>query len=360
MHILHLSTALTWRGGEQQIAYLHQGLREAGVKQTVLCSSKSALVGYCDKYSLNRVHTPKKGSISWEYAKLIKKVVVEHNISIIHIHDSHAHNNAVIAAVFLKVKVPMVLHRRVDFAVSNSILSKYKYNYPGIKRIICVSQAIQSILAPAIKDTSKLQVVYSGIDTEKEVEVDNRLRKELRLPDNAIIIGNVAALADHKDPYTFINVAEALKDHPQYYFVWIGGGEMQREVKAEIEKRGLQKKVLLTGFRKDVRDVLPELSFFLMTSKTEGLGTSILDAFMSDVPVVATAAGGIPELVEHGKTGMLAPVGDADALAMHILHLSVDKEYAQKLVVAAKEKALTMDFHVMADKVLKIYKEVLR
>lgn len=138
MHILHLSTALTWRGGEQQIAYLQQGLRKAGVKQTVLCSSKSALLGYCDKYSLNRVHTPKKGSISWAYAKLIKQLVDEHNISIIHIHDSHAHNNAIVAAVFLKVKVPMVLHRRVDFAVSNSILSKYKYNYSGNYQLLGV------------------------------------------------------------------------------------------------------------------------------------------------------------------------------------------------------------------------------
>lgn len=359
MHILHLSTALTWRGGEQQIAYLHQGLREAGIKQTVLCSSKSAIMGYCNKYTLNCYHIPKKGSFSWDYAKKIKELVKKYKTTIIHIHDSHAHNNAIIAAALLKVNVPMVLHRRVDFEVSSSFLSKYKYNHPAVKRIISVSQAIQNILSPAIKDHSKLRVVYSGIDTNKEVDVDGRLRKELRLPDNAIMVGNVAALADHKDPYTFINVAEALKDHPQYYFVWIGGGEMQQDVKNEIRTRGLDKKILLTGFRKDVRDVLPELSFFMMTSKTEGLGTSILDAFMSDLPVVATAAGGIPELVEHGKTGLLAPVGDADTLAMHILHLSVDKEYTQQLVANAKEKALSFDYHVMTDKVLKIYKEVL-
>lgn len=359
MHILHLSTALTWRGGEQQIAYLHQGLREAGIKQTVLCSSKSAIMGYCNKYSLSCYHIPKTGSFSWQYAKKIKELVKKYKTTIIHIHDSHAHNNAIIAAAVLKVKIPIVLHRRVDFAVTDSFLSRYKYNYPGIKRIISVSKAIENILAPAIHDHSKLRVVYSGIDTNKEVEVDGRLRQELGLPNDAIIVGNVAALADHKDPYTFINVAEALKDHPQYYFVWIGGGEMEYEIKTEIRNRGLQKKVLLTGFRKDVRDVLPELSFFLMTSKTEGLGTSILDAFMSDVPVIATAAGGIPELVEHGKTGLLAPVADADALAMHILHLSVDKDYTQQLVATAKEKAMGFDFHVMADKVLKIYKEVL-
>jgi glycosyltransferase involved in cell wall biosynthesis len=169
----------------------------------------------------------------------------------------------------------------------------------------------------------------------------------------------VAALADHKDPYTFLNVAEALKDQSQFYFVWIGGGEMEAEVRAEIAKRGLQKRVFLSGFRNDVRDILPELWIFLMTSKTEGLGTSILDAYLSGVPVVATAAGGIPELVEHGQTGLLAPVADAEMLAMHILHLTVDRPFAQKLVAAAKQKALGLDYHVMAVKVLEVYKEVL-
>lgn len=359
MHILHLSTAITWRGGEQQIAYLHQGLRQAGIKQTVLCSSKSALMGYCNKYSLSCYHMPKKGSMSLAYAKKIKELVAKHKIDLIHIHDSHAHNNAILAAVWLRVKVPLVLHRRVDFAVSNHFVSKYKYNHPLIKRIICVSEAIKAIMLPSIKNQDKLRVVYSGIDVSREYTSDGRLHKELKLPPDAQLIGCVAALADHKDPYTFLNVAEALKNHPQYCFVWIGGGEMEAEVKAEIAKRGLHKQVRLTGFRSDVKDVLPELSFFLMTSKTEGLGTSILDAYLAGVPVVATAAGGIPELVEHGKTGMLAPVGDTDTLAMHLLHLSLDGAYAQRIVTAARDKAKGFDYNIMAQQVLGIYKEVL-
>ncbi len=360
MHILHLSTALTWRGGEQQIAYLYQGLRKLGIQQTILCPSKSALQSYCNKYSYHNAHIPKTSSLSWDYAKKIKELVKKLGITVIHIHDSHAHSNAVLAATFMGVKVPMVLHRRVDFAVSNNLFSRYKYNHPSIKRIISVSKAIENILAPSIKEHNKLRIIHSGVDTSKEAHADSRLRKLLGLPANALLIGNVAALADHKDPYTFLKVAEALKDQPQYYFVWIGGGEMEAEVKAEIVKKGLEKRVFLSGFRSDVRDILPELWIFLMTSKTEGLGTSILDAYLAQVPVIATAAGGIPELVEHGHTGLLAPVGDADTLAMHILHLSLDREYTQNLVTAAKQKALAFDYHIMAGKVLEVYMEVMR
>lgn len=359
MHVLHLSTALTWRGGEQQIAYLHLGLREAGIQQTILCPSKSALHIYCNKYSLNCVHLPKTSSLSWAYAKRIKELVANANIDLIHIHDSHAHSNAVLAATLLGVKTPMVLHRRVDFAVSNHFLSRYKYNHPSIKRIISVSQAVQNILDPTIKDHGKLRMVHDSVDTSKTSHPTNRLRESLQLPGDALLIGNVAALADHKDPYTFISVAEALKDQPQYYFVWIGGGEMEAEVRAEIAKKGLQDRILLTGFRHDVRDILPELWIFMMTSKTEGLGSSILDAYLAGVPVVATAAGGIPELVEHGHTGLLAPVGDAETLAMHILHLSLDREYTQNLITAARQKAMGFDYHIMAEKVLEVYREVL-
>ncbi|CAN5367257.1 glycosyltransferase [soil metagenome] len=359
MHVLHLSTALTWRGGEQQIAYLHKGLQAAGIKQSILCPTKSALYRFCNTYSLPCAHVVKTSSISWAYAKKIKELVQQHNIDLIHIHDSHAHSNAVLAATLFGLTTPMILHRRVDFAVSNNLFSRYKYNHPNIKRIISVSKAIENILSPAIKDQSKLRVIYSGVDTNKEVMTDGRLRKSLGLPVEALLIGNVAALADHKDPYTFLKVAEALKDQPQYYFVWIGAGEMEAEMRTEIAKRNLQGRVFLTGFRNDVRDILPELWIFLMTSKTEGLGTSILDAYLATVPVVATAAGGIPELVEHGHTGLLAPVGDADMLAMHILHLTLDKEYSQNLTTAAKQKAIGFDYHIMAGQVLEVYREVL-
>ncbi len=359
MHVLHLSTAITWRGGEQQIAYLYQGLQQLGIQQTILCSSQSALLSYCNKYTLPCHDVPKSGSMSLAYARKIKELTRTEHIDLIHIHDSHAHNNAILAATLFGVKTPMILHRRVDFAVSNNLFSRYKYNHPAIKRIISVSKATQAVLAPAIKNHGKLRVIHSGVDVSKEYPNQGKLRQELNLPADALIIGNASALADHKDPETFLQVAEALKEHPQFYFVWIGGGEMEGQVRSEISKRGLQGRVSLLGFRNDVKDLIAGFSVFLMTSKTEGLGTSILDAYLASVPVVATAAGGIPELVEHGQTGLLAPVADAETLAMHLLHLALDKPFAARLAHQAKEKAHGFDYHVMAGKVLETYKEAL-
>ena len=74
----------------------------------------------------------------------------------------------------------------------------------------------------------------------------------------------------------------------------------------------------MTGFRKDIPKILPELDIFLFSSKTEGLGTSLLDAFACQVPVVATNAGGVPELIIHEKTGLLSPTKDPQSLAKNV------------------------------------------
>ena len=91
-----------------------------------------------------------------------------------------------------------------------------------------------------------------------------------------------------------------------------------KEIRSYVENKNLNKHITFTGFRSDIPKKLPELDVFLITSKTEGLGTSVIDAFVCEVPVVATKAGGIPELVKHKITGLLADIKDAKVLAEHI------------------------------------------
>ena len=105
--------------------------------------------------------------------------------------------------------------------------------------------------------------------------------------------------------------------------------------------------------------ILPELDVFLITSKTEGLGTSILDAFISEVPVVATEAGGIPELVKDEETGLLAAVGDYKKLAEQVLRIVTDKKLAGLIRINAKKKAAQFSKREMAEKTLEVYREIL-
>jgi glycosyltransferase involved in cell wall biosynthesis len=221
-----------------------------------------------------------------------------------------------------------------------------------------VSEEIQRILQPDILDHSKLAVVHSGIDLSRfRQKPDGRLRRELGINQETPLIGNVAAMADHKDPFTFLRVAaQLLQVRPNLRFVWIGGdGGLESEVRTLTQQLNLSEKILFTGFRSDLPFLLPELDVFLFTSKTEGLGTSVLDAFAAGVPVVAARAGGIPEMVQHERTGLLAPVGDVAEFSRQVLRLLDEPSLRTQIIQGARQRAQAFSFEETARKTLEYY-----
>jgi glycosyltransferase involved in cell wall biosynthesis len=358
LRIAHISTAKTWRGGEQQIVYLYEELVKLGVWQVIICAEGSELALYCKQQSWNYATAPKRGSFGLSFAKKIKDTCTKFEIALVHIHDSHAHNNAVLAASLFNLKLPMVLSRRVDFAVSDNFLSRWKYNYKSIKRIISVSHAVQEVLQPAIADAARLTVLHSGINLEKKAESQGTLRREFDIPAEIPLIGNVAALAPHKDYYTFLKTAASLRCVLQAKFLAIGDGPEKEKILDFAVKTGTDD-IIFTGFRKDAKNLLAELGVLLVTSETEGLGTTLLDAFLAGVPVVATAAGGITEIVEDEVTGLLAPVKDHEKLTLQVLRILNEPGLKERLVKNAAEKIKEFSKEKMAARTLEVYREIL-
>lgn len=361
MKVLHVSTPLSWRGGEQQLAYLQEELPSNDVKQLVICPSGSVVEEYCRKRS-DQHFTFKKGLLSDLFlAKQLVKICREHNVGLVHLHDSHAHTAAVLSCLLFQNKTSLVLSRKVDFPIGGSLFSAYKYNHPSIKRIICVSNKIKEIITPELRNTSLLTVIHDGIDLAKfAFQNTHILRKEYNVSGDELIIANVAAIAPHKDYFTFVDTAEILlKGNFNAKFFIIGDGPGKEKVKKYISEKNLQANIILTGFRNDIAQIMPEIDVFLFTSKTEGLGSSILDAFACRVPVVATAAGGVPEIVIHEKTGLLAPVKDSKQLASAVLRLSADSNLRKALAENAFQFVKGYSKENTARKTLEIYKEIL-
>lgn len=355
--VLHVSTALSWRGGEQQLAYLLGELNDE-IDQFVLCAKGSAMETYCQKNGVNYFAVKKSSGFDLHFAKTLKKLCRDLEIDLCHLHDAHAHTFAIIAS-YLGNQTPLVLSRRVDFPIKNNFSSKLKYNHPNIKKILCVSKKIKEITAPDIKDKSKLEVVYSGIDLEKFTKRNNKIRNELQLSEDIFLIGNTSALADHKDYFTFLDVAEkVIAKEDKVHFVIFGNGPLEEKIKAYAKSKRLNHKLTFLGYRADIPEVLADLDIFLITSKTEGLGTSIIDAFACEVPVVATAAGGIPELVENDKSGLLCPVKDVDCLTNNVKRLIQDQSLAKKLKKEAGKKVKLFSKQQTAKDTLKYYTEI--
>ncbi len=359
--ILHVSTPQSWRGGEQQLAYLMEELERLGITPLAMTPTGSALSRFCQQKQWQHQTALKKGGLPLSFAKALSLYANQKQVNVVHAHDSHAHTACILAATFWGLKLPVVLSRRVDFPVGQSALSRYKYNHPQVKQILCVSEAIQEIVRPSIQRPERLKVVYSGVDLQKfPTTAPGHLRKEFGLSPDIPLIGNVAALADHKDHFTFLRTAKLLINQGfKAHFFIIGDGELRAELEAFSQAENLQEQVTFTGFRANVTELLPELDYFLFTSKTEGLGTSILDAFAAKVPVVATAGGGIPELVKHQETGLLAPVKDADLLAKHLQKLISNDSLRDKLTKNALKWVQKFSKKETARQTLLSYQELL-
>ncbi|MBK6640968.1 MAG: glycosyltransferase family 4 protein [Bacteroidetes bacterium] len=356
--VLHVATAFSWRGGEQQVAYLTSELKRLGIRQYILCAAGSAMEEYCIASHIPFFTSPKRSSFDISFAQKIKKLCAGNSIQLVHAHDSHAHTFAIYAAVLFGNKAKIIVSRRVDFKVSKNILSKFKYNHSAVARILCVSDKIREITSEAVNDQAKLVTVHSGIDASRFTGKVNTgiLHREFSLAPGTKIVANVAALAPHKDYPTFLRTVAILKKKfTDVAFFIIGDGPEKEKIDNMINEMKLNDVVYCTGFRTDIPDILPELDVMLITSETEGLGTAILDAFACKVPVVATAAGGIPEIVIHQQTGLLAAVADASGLADAVTDVLTDVNLRNSLIAGATAHLQNFSREATAAKTLREY-----
>jgi len=291
----------------------------------------------------------------------LKKVIDDLSVDLCHLHDSHSHTMAALSSTLLFLKTPMILHRRVDFT-NKSLLSKRKYNLRNVKKIISISKKIKGVLLPIIQDPSKITIINSGIDEETIGNKDKTwLRKKFNIADDVYIIGNASALADHKDYPTFLRTARRLLNNGMNaQFFILGDGPERENIEALIKKLKLQGRVHLTGFVPNALDYVAGFDVFLMTSKQEGLGTAVLEAFQLDIPVVSTRGGGLTETVIHHQTGLLAPVGNDDVLSAHVTHVLRNSVTADQIKLGARQ-LLRQGFtaSIMADRVKAVYDDVL-
>ncbi|MGM0579326.1 MAG: glycosyltransferase [Bacteroidota bacterium] len=361
MKILHLSSETSWRGGEQQIAYLIEQLDVLGIKPLVACKPDSVFESFCIEKGWEHYPLDMKNSTDIKSGLRLKKLCKKLSVDIVHAHSSHSHGTTYLAYL-LGNQTSVILTRRVDFELKNNFISRHKYTFPKIKKIVCVSDAIKNIVLKTVKDQDKCTTIYSSINHQKfEPYLEKEyLHKKYELAQDITLIGNTSAIAPHKDYFTFVDSAHYYitnYDQKVKFFI-IGKGELENEIKAYVKKLGVEDYFIFTGFVTNIEEVLPSLDIFLMSSKTEGLGTSVIDAFASKVPVVATNAGGIPELVKDQETGLIAEVGDFKDLANNLYKLKKDKKLQVQLINNAYEYSLKFNTKAMAEKYLNLYQEI--
>jgi len=252
---------------------------------------------------------------------------------LVHFHDAHSAGVGGLAAALAGVPL-RIISRRVDFPLGQNALSRRKYSRADA--IIAISQGVKRVLVEGGLDEERIEVVPSGIDLsayEKEIPRD-ALRREYHFSESDYLVGIIAQLEDHKGHRYLLEAAHLLRHHARKIkIIIVGEGSLRMDLSRQAESLDVKDVVYFLGFRKDIPQILASLDLFVLSSHLEGLGSSLLDAMACRLPVVATRTGGIPEVIQHEKTGLLVPPKNPEALAGAILTLYHNRRLAARLAM---------------------------
>ena len=365
LRTLHVNTERGWRGGEQQMAYLTEGLRRRGhaVRLVVQPDGEAAPRLEAAGFDVDRCRM--RGEADPLSVVALARRMRAWRPDVVHLHTSHAHALGALAARFAgRPRPAVVVSRRVDFSIYRRSflgLNGFKYRH-GLDRIVCVSEAIRRVLLDDGLDPARLAVVRSAIDPERvrgAARVDVRAR--LGLPAGAPVVLAVGALVGHKGHRHLVDALPAVVAAvPEARVVVAGEGPLRDELLAQARALGVAGALVLAGQVGDLPGWFADVDVLAMPSTEEGLGTSVLDGMAAGLAVVASAAGGLPEMVRDGVEGRLVPPGDAGALAAAVVALLRDP-VARRAMGAAGAARVDAEFRVdrMVEGTLAVYEDVL-
>lgn len=354
--ILHINTSREWRGGENQVLNLAIGLKSRNISQLLFVQTGSPLAERAREHMLDIIEHPMKGEFDYSAIRKIRQTIAERGVRIVHTHTAHAHS----LAFFAKRKKDtwkLIAARRVDFRINKNWFSRWKYTSPIVDLVIGVSRCIQKYLIEDGVPAQRTLTIHSGINLRKFAKLPSAepLRKELNINKKTLVIGNVAALVPHKDHKTLLNAIAKIRTNVDYKVVILGSGQLDASLKDQVKNLGIEDRVLFLGFREEIPAFLNLFDIFTLTSEEEGLGTSILDAMAGGLPVVATRAGGIPEMVVPDQGGYLCDVHDSDALAEKYVLLLENADLRKSMGEWNRRHVESFSYEKMVAKTVQMY-----
>ena len=359
MRILHIETGRYLYGGALQVLFLLEGLRRRGIDNVLVCTRDSDIARQAHPFA-HICAMPMYGEMDLLFPLRLSAAIRETHPDLVHVHSRRGAD--VWGGVCARFQgIPSLLTRRVDNREWPPI-ARLKYgSYDGI---VSISQGIRQVLLEEGIAPERVRCVHSAVDVEKyRIQRDREwLRGEFGVPVSAPLIGVIAQLIPRKGHRYLLDVTPRLISRfPDLRILFFGKGPLQNELQDSITRRGLGERVQLAGFRDDMPRILPCLDLVVHPALMEGLGVSLLQAAACGVPLVAARAGGIPEIVRHGKNGYLVEAGNSRELEQAISSLLADPDLARgfgsqgRLIV---QREFSIDS--MVDGNLSVYKNLIQ
>ena len=360
--VIHLDSARTWRGGQQQAIYLFSAMVERGFRTLFICPPQSATYQYCSKQNLPVKAIKIAGELDFLAGYRIAAVAREGKYDVIHAHSAHALAIALWCKLFYR-SILVVGSRRVDFNIRKNPFSRFKYSSKWVKKIMCVSSCIEKVMLANGISPHKLLTIHSGIDLHKfdNVHPLADFRQIYGIPQDNIVVGTIAALVGHKDYPNLLKAARyVVSRNKKITFVAVGAGHAEQQIKKLHDQLTLGNSFTFTGHQRNVGAYLRNFDIFVLASQKEGLGSTLLEAQAVGLPVIGTRAGGIPEVIEPGINGLLVPTRDHRKLGEAILQLINDTDLREKLARNALVAVKKFAINNTVNKNIAVYEELVK
>lgn len=325
MRILHLNLEKTWRGGERQTLFTLQGLQELGHEVALLARTNMPLTQAAKKSGITVYEVNNTWGMAWQLLQLRSKFDV--------MHAQTAQSASLLA--FLKPLLPSltVFTRRTAF-IGKDKLKRQKWKWSRIKILVAISEAA----AQAPKDLGlTVDIIPSAVQKMpvNQSAVDE-LISQYNLSESFVLV-TAAALSSEKDPLTLIRAVNVVRQtYPNIVCLHCGAdGDVAIAARALVKELDLTENYKFTGFQKNIADYFALANIYISSSKFEALGTSVLDACLFGLPVVATDTGGHKEILAPDY-GLLANVGDDVAIANKVIWLLQHQTVAKDMALRAQ------------------------
>lgn len=357
--IVHVETGRHLYGGAQQVLWLMDGLRARGCDNLLVCAEGADVEAPARAAGHAVQPLPCGGDLDLRFGWHLGGCLKSQQPDLLHCHSRRG-ADVQSGRTAARARLPAVISRRVDNHEPGWLA---RFRYRPYARIVAISQAIANVLAEDGVDPRRVSVIRSAVDAGRFATPPDRraFRDAFGLDEDAQVIFCVAQFIDRKGHRFLLEALAELKTrYPRLRAILFGRGPLETELRALATNLELGGVVQFAGFRDDLDDYLGCADLLVHPALEEGLGVAALKAAAAGVPVVAFAAGGLPEAVADGETGLLLPPGDGAALKHAIAALLDDPARRGQFSEAGRarmQRDFTMD--AMADAHLSLYRAVL-
>jgi glycosyltransferase involved in cell wall biosynthesis len=293
------------------------------------------------------------------------KLLKTNRYGILHLHLFHS----IIIGRFLGrlAKIPQIItseHNTSNFKKNILILWLYRFTLSFNSQIIAISEAVKNIIVSKTRiSPDRISVVYDAIDfSEFDCNSGTEdIKTALNIRGRSPVVGSIGRL-DIRKGYKYLIAAlpDLIKRYPSIVLVIVGEGEQREELMQEAARHNVQPYIIFTGYQSGISKYLAIFDVFVLPSLEEGLSISIIEAMAMKKKIAASDTGGIPELIEDGKEGVLFPKGNPSAIVNAVEFILNNKKKADAMSEAAYSKAISnYGIATYCDTICKLYDNVL-